>query len=231
MQEKAELSIVIPLLEPDEEFYRLLASIHVVRDSFCSVEVVVISKNYFVLSEEFCYVRVLVEARRGIYNAMNQGLKEVTGQFVYFIGKDDFLLPSFANLSRELIGNHDIYLFDTVWGGGIVYKNYQSKLFLIARNWCHQGVIYRRSTLVDSSLTFPRCFTTQADHYINIRLAWKGCVSIRRVRSLSAYYSATGFSTVVKDQMFKRLYPLVLKKYCGRTYYWLLLFFRLARGK
>src|SRR4051794_25072849 len=49
------------------------------------------------------------EPDEGIYDAMNKALKHVTGEWIYFIGADDELLPGFSDMAMELIDTAAIY--------------------------------------------------------------------------------------------------------------------------
>lgn len=234
MRSTGSISIIIPLLYPDKEFYRLLHSLDLISDKFAFIEVLVISKATFDIPQSlrgFPNLNIVAESGKGIYAAMNQGLKLARGDYLYFIGKDDFVFPTFAKLSGYISSGADIILFDTVWGDGNIYVNRSAPLLLLYRNWCHQGVVYRRKLIESESVRFPKVFRTQADHYVNIRLAWNKKVSVKRLDLVCAYYSASGYSSHVMDDFFRLLFPVIVRKYCGRAFAAVLVCLRFVRRR
>ncbi|WP_317169476.1 glycosyltransferase [Mucilaginibacter humi] len=49
------------------------------------------------------------EPDAGVYDAMNKAVKHLTGDWVYFIGADDELLPEFSDMALELKDPTAIY--------------------------------------------------------------------------------------------------------------------------
>ncbi len=87
-----KLSIIIPCLNQIELLKDCLKSIS--EQSFDSYEIIVIDGNSSDGTKMFLKVvsdsiRALSEPDKGIYDAMNKGIKLAHGQWLYFMGVDD----------------------------------------------------------------------------------------------------------------------------------------------
>lgn len=210
------LSIVIPLLETDYEFYRCYYSIISVLDlDKCEIVVVTPKANVASLSQFTNSLKVYEEKGKGIYDAMNQGLESASGKFIMFLGKDDLILPSLRDLC-SLLEKQDksIYVSDVIYSTGTVYRNFINKYFLLFRNWCHQGVVYNKRLF--DNLEFNPVYKVQADHYLNIRIVTSTSSNeICKFLYPVSVYSNSGFSTYTKDNKFWLDYPQIVRQCYG----------------
>jgi glycosyltransferase involved in cell wall biosynthesis len=228
------LSIVIPVLEPDAELDRCL---HCILGAFIGArtpEVVVVTPPRFIAQIErvFAWVRVCAETRKGIYGAMNDGARASRGQYVYFLGKDDIVLPGLREAVTLLERDRPFALFcDVYWGSRGLSRGTPSRLGLLAGNLCHQGILYSRQAF-ERHGPYVRRMRVQADHLLNIKILWDR-ESGSRVQYLDApvaWYSGDGFSEINRDPVFWRLYPNVLHRYVGAWAACLLNLYRRLRG-
>lgn len=117
----------------------------------------------------------------GIYNAWNKGLKYVKGEWILFLGADDFFLEGdvLSRLSSELvhipssillayakvalIGFNDKHIFDVgePWEG-------MKSLFLKGLCLPHQGVLHRRE-LFEKHGNFNESFLIAGDYELLLR--------------------------------------------------------------
>lgn len=161
-------------------------------------------------------LRIVPEETRGVYAAMNTGLDHAKGTYIYFIGQDDILLPEAIEALKRGLGKHaDLILADVFYGKRRVYYNRPWPCWLIWRNWCHQGIIYRRELIRAADIRFPEAFVTQADHYANIVLAAGHGAKILKHNGCIAWYSASGISTKIVDSAFRAQFPALIREYFG----------------
>ena len=228
------LSIVIPVLEPDAELARCVHCILGATQNLLAPEVVIVTPPRFVAAIAALYpiARVCAETRRGIYSAMNDGAAASRGKYLYFIGKDDMMLSTLREALTVLDREHPFALFcDVYWGVRGTYSGKPSRLRLLGRNLCHQGIIYSREAF-DRHGPYLRSMRVQADHLLNIKILWDRTTAGRicYLEQPLAWYSGDGFSTVNRDATFWRLYPTIMRRYVGHRAMRLLIGYRILRG-
>jgi glycosyltransferase involved in cell wall biosynthesis len=229
------ISIIIPAREADVELRRCIDSVRVACPDHQKCQIIVvlpaseIDKAIILLPEE----DIITERKPGIYGAMNTGVVASLGRYLYFLGKDDIVLPRFSQALELLeLESPDSLFFDVFWGVKGVVSGKPSRWRILLKNICHQGIIYSREILLTHGPYLAR-MCVQADHLLNIRLLWNSSQSLRieYMRLPLAWYSDTGFSTVnACDPTFWRLYPLILQKYVGKWAACLVIIYRKLRG-
>jgi len=160
--------------------------------------------------------KIISEPDKGIYDAMNKGVKLATGKWVIFLGADDRILPSFGKVGPYLIDDKSIYYGNCVngesWFGG-QFSSYK----LAKMNLCHQAILYPLALLkkYPYSLKYP----VFSDYLLNIQ-SW-GDSSFKKtyVDVDIAYYHMEGFSSTAEDLAFKGDKPKLVKKYLGNMTY------------
>jgi glycosyltransferase involved in cell wall biosynthesis len=223
-----DLSVILPALRADAEFMRCVWAIRAACANKISFEIVSVVKNL----ESFnglatVDLRIVPEEHPGIYAAMNTGLGKAIGLYVYFIGQDDILLPTVVDsILKASLKRVDLIIADVFWGTRRLYKNSKSPRSLIWRNWCHQGIVYRREFLRESGVSFQEEFRTQSDHYFNIVLTASHRASIMKVRNCIAWYSAEGISSSYKDSAFRARFPSLIRENFGLISYLIVVFRR-----
>ena len=213
------LSVIIPAIGIDLELNRCIDSVRLAcgtdRNRCEIILVTPASQVDFAKATLVGVNTVVAETRRGIYAAMNDGIGASCGRYLYFLGKDDIVLPAFAQMLDQLEKDGGCAAFcDVYYGSKGVYSGRPSKWQVLLRNFCHQGVIYSRE-VIDTLGPYLRRMRVQADHLLNIRMLWdpRFVGTIRYFRGARVWYSADGFSSVARDPTFWRLYPVVLKRY------------------
>lgn len=142
------------------------------------------------------------EPDRGIYDAMNKGIKRASGKYLYFLGSDDILTVDLKDLPSVLIDPLTIY-----YGSVRTPKSKSAdgpfnvwKLAVSTIN--HQSIFYPIAAFEDASYCLD--YRILADWAFNLR-----CFGNRRLRFQYipyeiAYYSLTGISSYVEDEAFLR---------------------------
>lgn len=231
------LSVIIPALNVDLELKRCVDSVRLaceLKRERCEIILITPLSEVEIARKSLDGVNIFVaETRRGIYAGMNDGIRVSRGSYLFFLGKDDIVLPSFSNLLDQLEqGAISAAFFDVYWGKEGLYSCRPSKWRVLFRNLCHQGIIYSRD-VIDEHGPYLRRMRVQADHLLNIRLLWdtQFARSIQYFPGGRVYYAAEGFSSVARDPLFWRLYPTIINRYVGRVASVLLSASRWLRGK
>ena len=162
------LSVIIPTLNRLETASLLAGRI---RELFptLQIEVIVVAPHGGAVTASNEFVRYVSDDGCGVYAAYNLGLRSARGEYIWFMGDDDYPLDAAANVGGILeVGAVDLLIAPVLFSSGRIYKPTRTLLFLHFLNWCQQGVIYRRRKLLRHRLF--RRLTVQADQYVNILL-------------------------------------------------------------
>ena len=165
------------------------------------------------------------EPDKGIYDALNKGVKMARGRWIHFLGTDDRLLPGFAELVSLLKEEDTIYYANSV----PVYRegprpSYEllggpfSKYRLAKYCVNHQAVFYPAS--VFRRYQYDLQYRIFADYALNMQL-WGNGQYRRSWHAIDiVQYNMTGFSSRERDIMFVRHKPGLIRQHLGWWVYW-----------
>jgi glycosyltransferase involved in cell wall biosynthesis len=226
------LSVIVPAVQVDLELRRCLDSVRLALPDAnqCEIVLVLPARHLEAAAQAFPDVRVLAESRSGVYAAMNDGVTASTGRYLYFLGKDDILLPSASEVVRLLISEAPAIVFaDVYWGTDGVHSTRSSRWAILNRNVCHQGIVYSREAVLRHG-PYVRRFRVRADQLLNIRVLWDVSLRARSryVKLPLAWFAASGLSFTTPDRNFYRVQATIIRRYLGpmaavawRAYKWL----------
>jgi glycosyltransferase involved in cell wall biosynthesis len=197
------LSVIIPTLSKPETARLLAGRIRELLPAL-DVEVIVVSPPASLQPPSDGLVRYVTDAGRGVYMAYNAGLHSATGEYVWFMGDDDYPLDAAATVSSFLRdGIVDIVVAPVLFSSGRIYRPARTLLILQFLNWCQQGVIYRRRELLRHR--FFRRLSVQADQYINILLRSDASVRIEFLADPICMFGVGGVSGRSHDRSYRSL--------------------------
>ncbi len=162
------------------------------------------------------------EKDAGIYDAMNKGVKQSKGDYIYFMGCDD-RLASPDTLQKvfsvkNITDNHVIYGNVLFPESGQVYYGEFTYYKLYIYNISHQAIFTRREVF-DKLGLFNLRYKAFADYEFNMR--WFDAPDIKRkyVPITVAIYETTGFSSQYHDidfaadqwQLKKKYFPKIVR--------------------
>lgn len=160
------------------------------------------------------------EPDSGIYDAMNKGINQATGDYLQFLGSDDCLISSniIEKVVAILLTDKDIdILSGSVWI--VDEKLHLQKLYSnqFTKNDVyngyvipHQGIFTRRNLL--QKLKFDTSYNIVGDYDFFLKCYLKNSVNLKCVNLEIAFYSGSGISS---SAMIQRLaeHINVMKKY------------------
>jgi glycosyltransferase involved in cell wall biosynthesis len=135
---------------------------------------------------------------KGIYDAMNKGIKKATGEWIIFLGADDKFYDQYVleNIFSE--SNHD--------GVDFIYGNVKSEAYkglydgefnyekLLKKNISHQSIFYRKS-IFDTIGSYNLKYKTHADWDFNLRCFENKELQIKYVDTVIAEFGKGGLSS------------------------------------
>jgi glycosyltransferase involved in cell wall biosynthesis len=187
---------------------RTLSSLLPLADAGFGWEVVVVdgseTVNHAVL-EQFSTlpVRLVMDAGKGIYAALNQGVEVARGKYVWMLNGGDELADAEAlreGLLTAVRNRIDLYCFGAAIcrNGEQVFTQFPSANLTaatLARNHiCHQAMLFSRE-IFDRAGNFDTSFRLAGDHDHILRCRWEGA-SYAADRRVAVRYHMGGASSV-----------------------------------
>lgn len=211
-----KLSVIIPTYNSAKTIGATLNSIQ--QQHFKNIEIVIVDGlsqdgtqsiiDAFQQSSTSIEIKFVSERDNGIYDAMNKAIAMANGEWLYFLGSDDYFYD--PQVLANVFDSHDNDNFDVIYGdvlstrfGGRYDGEFDiSKLY--SQNICHQAIFLRKRVFEIVGL-FETRFSAHADWDHN----WKWFVNpdIKRkyINQVIAFYSDGGFSSVNHDQSFSKV--------------------------
>jgi glycosyltransferase involved in cell wall biosynthesis len=150
------------------------------------------------------------ERDKGIYDAMNKGVRRASGEWLYFLGSDDELhdqdalgkiLGSSAAAHSDVLYGNVKMVGTTIWAAdGAIYDGPFDLRKLLTTNICHQAIFYK-AAFFHKVGSYNEKYIVVADWDFNMRCWAKGQVSY--VDAIVATFHAGGISTNRPDPHFE----------------------------
>jgi glycosyltransferase involved in cell wall biosynthesis len=165
-------------------------------------------------------LRCLSEPDEGVYEAMNKGIRLTSGEFLYFLGAGDRLLPGVLEaVAAEIrkLQRHGKTSRPTLLYGNVDWSSYSrpydgrfNRFKLLRRNICHQAIFYQRSVFERLGY-YNTKYRFLADWEFNIRCFNDQGVHKRYIPLRIADYEAGGKSAITPDLAFQADFPRIAR--------------------
>jgi glycosyltransferase involved in cell wall biosynthesis len=153
-------------------------------------------------------IKYISEGDEGIYDAMNKGIRQATGDWIYFLGSDDSLNNPdvlgkvYESITQNTIGKvfygNVIISGDTNWAcDGDIYDGVFDLDKLMAKNVSHQSVFYNADFIKKEIGFFNKKYTICADWDFNLK-CWSKAEFIF-MDLIIANFNAGGESTKYRE--------------------------------
>lgn len=162
-------------------------------------------------SSQFSYIYYLNEKDKGIYDAMNKGIQKATGEWIFFLGSDDYLYNTdvLETIATHITTNPNAQIiYGNVW-----YEKYKCLYDgefniekLLKHNICHQAIFYHRSVFQKIGL-FDLQYAQEADYEFNLRCWFNDSITHTYIPVTISYYADGGASSIKRDLNLVRDYP------------------------
>ncbi|KAA8484631.1 glycosyltransferase involved in cell wall biosynthesis [Arcticibacter tournemirensis] len=178
---------------------------HIIIDGGSKDGTVEILKKY---DKELAYW--ISEPDKGIYHAMNKALDRAQGDWIHFLGSDDFLYEGFSEMATVSQGDKTIYYGSCLWGNTILGGVF-TPLRLSTECICHHGIFYPRK--VFEKYRYEEKYQISADYFLNIQCWTDDEFDKNYYPYLVANFSQGGLSEKRTDEIFKKDFNEILKKH------------------
>lgn len=208
------LSIIIPSFQLGHEMAGALESIR--SQNFFDYEIVIVdgcstdSTVEVVNAAADLPIRFVQEPDKGVYDAMNKGIMLAQGQWLYFMGGDDRLIPGVLHLLLPHFANEEL---DVFYGNVQLASNNEQYdgefdlLKLVCKgNICHQAIFYHK-TVFNKIGNYNLRYKVWGDWDLNIRCFKHMGLAIEYVNTLVARYNNESGVSATYDPIFCQELP------------------------
>lgn len=156
-------------------------------------------------------LRLFIEKDRGIYDAMNRGVRRAAGEWLYFLGSDDEFYD--RDVLRTIFAGNDLTGCDVVYGNvrfvgqadwardNPIYDGVFDFEKLLNKNLCHQAIFYRAKFFKKIG-KYNTDYALYADWDFNMRCWTK--TEFKHIDLIVANFSADGLSGTGRDERFRK---------------------------
>jgi len=220
-------SIIIPTYNSETTLEKCLYSI--ISQSFHDFEVLIIdgvSIDFTLkIAEKYddSRLKIVSEPDKGIYDAMNKGIRLAKGEWIYFLGSDDFMYSKdvLKQIKSVIDGTNRYVIYGNVMvndveQGDLIYDGKFSLEKLLYKNICHQSIFYR-NIIFNKVGSYDIDYSINADWDFNLRC--RSMFKFQYVNIIIAFFSTGGHSQTGLDRFFFQDYLGNITKYFFWQFY------------
>lgn len=211
------ISIIIPTYNSEGTICRCLNSILlqtysnwevVIVDGVSSDRTTTVAKSY-----NDNRIRIFSENDKGIYDAMNKGVRFSSGEWLFFLGSDDWL---YDNHVLQTVAQYMDENIDVVYGE--VSSDAWDELMgewtydTLWCNRCHQSIFYRR-VFFEQGNKYNIRYKVWADFDINLRWFLSRKYKSRYIPVVVSFFSTGGYSEKKTDVYFLKDFGMLVIRY------------------
>lgn len=167
------------------------------------------------------------EPDSGIYDAMTKALMQAKGEWIYFLGADDELLPDFSNMATHLNNPNFVY-YGSVLTRGLEPLGPVSDYYLAKHGIIQQSIIYPK--VVFERYAYNLKYKSSADFALNMAAFGDKDLKFVHLDYVIAKFADTGISGQSRDMVFEKDKPALIRKNFGFKM-WLRFMIRKLKGK
>ncbi len=223
------ISIIIATFNSERTIYAALNS--VLNQTYQNWECIIIDgaskDNTISIVKEFTMkdnrIHYISEPDKGIYDAFNKGWKLAKGEWLYYLGSDDLLLPTgLENLIKDTNTNS----YDVIYGN-VVRKSTSGEIMksktcghkslpykMLA---CHQGIITKK-VLVQKLNGFDLNIKTYADKDLYIRSILQKERTRFLYKNVDVAIFTSGGASEISIEKFKEEFRIYKKNHLSLSY-------------
>jgi glycosyltransferase involved in cell wall biosynthesis len=214
------LTIVMPLYNAEQYIDKALQNI--AAQSFHNYELLVLdavstdNSIAIVQAKQLNDARISLQSKKdkGIYDAMNKGIAQAKGEWIYFMGCDDAFFDTdvLTRIATHLTSDHDLVYGDVLWvPDEIPEQGICIPEDLVNKNINHQRIFYRK-TLFSQYGAYDLQYRVASDHELNIRFFCNNSIKKKYVPIMLTRYHSGGFSANKTDKIFWKNWKQIFRQ-------------------
>lgn len=225
MNKKIQFSIIVVTLNTKNDFLKTIKSIK--KQTFKNFEIIIVDGKStdgtvgIIKKLKNKKIKFIIEKDKGIYDAMNKGVKYSTGNWVIFLNSGDMFFNNniLSKIYKNNISNHDILFGDTIVDNK--FFNYHIKAQTFSKNtklmpFCHQSTIIKKNVFINFNFSLKYKIAADFDFFLKCYSKQKKFFNLNF--SISKI-KAGGLSDINRDKVYEENIQ-ILKK--NKTNYFLI---------
>ena len=211
-------SIIIVSLNTKVDFLKTLKSIK--KQTYKKYKILVVDGNSSdgtkkeILKRKKIISKFIIEKDRGIYHAMNKGIKMSSGRWIIFMNSGDLFYKKnvLYNFLSENIKNCDIVYGDTLVSAKNLRYTINSKSFehkTLLMPFCHQSVFVKSNILKKRSFSLKYRFSSDFDFFYYCYLSRK---KFQKIDYIISKVKSGGFADKNRQMVFNENLIIIKKK-------------------
>ena len=159
-------------------------------------------------------IRIYSEHDTGIYDAMNKGIEKAFGEWLYFLGSDDWIFSSEVLFD---VFNSNLNDIDIIYGDvnalQLDKRHFgEWSIDTLQYNRCHQAIFYRKNVFNKTGL-YNLKYPVLADYALNLQWFLRKDIKKLYLPICIATYSSGGYSEDNYDDALYADYEKILFRY------------------
>lgn len=215
---RKKFSIIVVSLNTKIDFLKTLKSIK--RQTYNNYEIIVVDGNSNdgtkeeIIKRKKIISKLIIKKDKGIYNAMNKGIKMASGKWTIFMNSGDIFYKK--NILKKFL-LEDIHDYDIVYGDTVVdAKNLKyivkSNVFdnkTILMPFCHQSTFVDTNILKKKNFSMNYKISSDFDFFYNCLLIKK---KFKKINFIISKIKSGGFSDRNRQNVFNENLMIISKK-------------------
>lgn len=213
-----KVSIITPCLNSEKTIRQTIES--VLNQTYLNIEYIIVDggseDNTITIIEEYIpmfqgRLRYVSEKDKGIYDAMNKGIKMSRGQIIGIVNSDDYY--EFDTV-ENVVKNYKCGAEQVIYGYmNIIKRNKISKVFITSHEYLEESMIAHSTCFVSRKVyqkygLFKRKYKIAADYELMLRLYKNTDVEFVQIPKILSNFRSGGISSTKKTQLEKRIIQL-----------------------
>ena len=211
-------SIIIVSLNTKVDFLKTLKSIK--KQTYKNYEILVVDGNSSdgtkkeILKRKKIISKFIIEKDRGIYHAMNKGVKMSSGRWIIFMNSGDLFYKKnvLQNFLSENVMNCDIVYGDSLVSAKNLSYVINSKPFednTLLMPFCHQSVFVKSNILKKRNFSLKYRFSSDFDFFYYCYLSRK---KFQKIDYIISKVKSGGFADKNRQMVFNENLTIIKKK-------------------
>lgn len=203
-----KVTIIVVTLNTKKDFIKTIHSIK--KQKFKSYEIIIVDgKSIDGTVEEIKKIknkkiRYIIEKDKGIYDAMNKGIRMSKGNWIIFMNSGDIFYNQnvLKSIFLKKINKHDILYGDTIINNN--FFNYRAKAQKFSKKtvlmpFCHQSTVVKKKLLLKSNFLLKYKISSDFDFFIKNFIDG---FSFYNLNIIISKISSKGISDIHRNQVY-----------------------------